>query len=180
MVIGKTTTIVFLFLTAAGLQGAPRQKVPHSGNQPGEGPSASANITATFDAVVLDSDEHMVFFYVFRNNSSQDYEIPGDASTRLFAVLARRRNATRELSAQEMRVRYPIVVHPHQVQIVTLHDMVRTYVVNDHLKMNPTLAEYARYEIVAKAAVRKSWPELSGFRLDDTRTGRSISLPRPF
>jgi hypothetical protein len=180
MVIGRAATLVSLFLAVIALQGAPRQSVPYSGNQAGEGPSASASITASFDAVVLDSDEHMVFFYVFRNNSSLDYEIPGDASTRLFAVLAGRKNATRQLSAQEMRVRYPIVVHPHQVQIVTLHDMVRIYVVNDHLKMNPTMAEYARYEIVAKAAVRKSWPELNGFRMDDTRTGQSISLPGPF
>jgi hypothetical protein len=180
MVIRRATTILFLLLAATALQGASPQDVPPSRNQPGGRLPASATITASFNALLLDPQQHMVFLYVFRNNSPQDYEIPGDASTHLFAVLAGRKNTSRELSAQEMHLRYPIVVHPHQVQIVTLHDMVHTYVVNDDLKMNPTTAEYAKYEIVAKAAVRKSWPELNGFRLDDTRIGQSISLPRPF
>jgi hypothetical protein len=179
MFTARTSVILFSLLAAAAVQSATRQTALNP-NRAGQKPPVSATIIATFDAVVLDSDEHMVFFYVFHNNSSQDYEIPGDPSTRLFAVLAGRKNSTRELSSEEMRVRYPIIIHPHQVQIVTLHDMVRAYVVNDHLKTNPTRAEYARYEIVAKAAVRKSWPELNGFRMDDTRTGQSISLPRPF
>jgi hypothetical protein len=172
--------MAFMVIAAATPQGASRQDAPHSGSQPEGRASGSPRIVATFNAVVQGPTGGMVYFYIFRNNSSQEYEIPGDASTRLYAVLAGRKHTARLLSAQEMYVRYPIVIHPHQVQIVTLHDKVRAYVVNDHLKMNPTREEYARYEIVARAAVRKSWPELNGFRMDDERTGQSILLPRPF
>jgi hypothetical protein len=180
MTIRGAATITLLFFAATALPAATRQKPTHPGNQPGARPPAVASITATFDGVVLDSEQHMVFFYVFHNSSAQDYEIPGGVSTRLFALLAARKNGTRELSDQEMRVRYPIVIHPHQVQIVPLHDMAHTYVVSVHLKQHPTKAEYDKYEIAVKAAVRKAWPELNGFRVEDTRTGQSISLPRPF
>jgi len=181
MTIQRAATVLLSFLAAAGLGGASPQHNPASAKPAETALPASPSITATGDGVLLDSTQHMVFFYVLHNSSSRDYEIPGDASTRLFALLAGTAdNTAHELPAEQMRLRYPIIVHPHQVQIITLHDMAHSYVVDDHLKMNPTPAEYAKYEVVAKAAVRKSWPELNGFRLDVSQAAQSISFPRPF
>ena len=137
----------------------------------------STSITATFDGVMLGTvTHHMVFFYVLKNNTDDDYTIADQTGVQLFAVQSSSRGQL--LPQEQMHLRYPIVVHAHQVQIIELSDQVHSYVVNDYLRENPKEPELRRYETFAYAAIRKSWRDLRGFRLYDTANKRLIDLPR--
>jgi hypothetical protein len=170
-ILRKGFQIALCWAALASLQAAPvPDKFP-------AGAWDSTSVTARFDDVMLGTvTQHMVFFYILKNNTDADYTIADQNSAQLFAVGPS--GGGQLLPQEQMHIRYPIVVHAHQVQIIELSDQVHDYVVNDRLRENPKEPELRRYETFAYAAIRKSWPELRGFRLYDSSGKRLINLPR--
>jgi hypothetical protein len=176
----KIIATVFLIFATNAVHGDAKQASSLCENTQSRQGEKSGDITASTDGVLLDGNQHMIFYYVLHNSGQQDYTIPSAAAVRLFALLAKPKGGSKQLSESDIWIVYPIIVHPGQGQIILLRDLVHTYAFDDHLKNNPTPAEYHNYEIAAKAAIRKSWPGLNGFRLCDTASQRVIILPRPF
>lgn len=173
-------TILFLSLAASGVHGDAKQAFSLCHEAQNGQQEKSGGITASPDGVLLDQNHHMIFYYVLRDSGQQDYIIPDGTAVRLFALLAGPKGNSKELSERDMQITYPIIVHPGQGQIIVLRDVTHTYPFHDHLRDNASPAEYDKYEIAAKAAIRKLWPELNGFRLCDTGSHQVITLPRPF
>jgi hypothetical protein len=176
-ILTRISRVVLCWVALASLQAAARTPATSSDNFP-SGSWDSTSITATFDGALLGTvTQRMVFFYVLKNNTDSDYTIADQNSVQLFAVGPSGNNG-QLLSIEQMYVRYPIVVHAHQVQIIDLSDHGHSYVVNDHLTENPKEPELRHYETFAYAAIHKSWPELRGFRLYDTSSKRLMNLPQ--
>jgi hypothetical protein len=172
----RISRIALCWFALVSLQASARPAVPLPGDFP-SGIWDATSTTATFDGVMLGAvTHHMVFFYVLRNNTNNEYTLSDQNSAQLFALGPS--GGGQLLKQEQMYLRYPIVVHAHQVQIIELSDQVHSYVVKDQLKENPKDPELHRYETFAYAAIRKSWPELKGFRLYDTANKRLINLPR--
>lgn len=173
---GKVFQIVVCWAALASLQAAAHPVAPAAESFP-SGTWDSTSITATFDGVMLGNvTKHMVFFYVLKNNTDAEYTIANQNGVQLFAVESSARG--RLLSQEQMHLRYPIVVHARQVQIIEFSDQVHSYVVKDLLRENPKEPDIHRYDTFAYAAIRKSWPQLKGFRLYDITGKRLINLPR--
>jgi hypothetical protein len=175
-ILRRISQIALCWTALASLQAAAGPTAPSPDSFP-PGDWDTTSITATFDGAMLGNvTQHMVFFYILRNNTDKEYTLADQNSAQLFAVGPP--GGAQLLRQKQMYIRYPIVVHAHQVQIIELSDQVHSYVVSDRLRENPKDADLRHYEIFAYAAIRKSWPDLKSFRLYDTANKRLMNLPR--
>jgi hypothetical protein len=133
---------------------------------------------ASFDGMVVDSSNHLIFYYVLENPGNQDYRILDGSGVTLMARLRRPTGALQQLSGDDVKVFYPILLPAGQRHVLQIRDLRRTYKHVKPLKLNPSSADTKVYEAGVAAALRQRWPNLDGFVLYDQATRRQIILPR--
>ena len=150
--------------------------------EPASKPVGSRNsdaIRATFDAVRIDDDHHLLFYYVLNNLTDQDYRIADGSNV---VVMAKRsgKSAPTELSATDIKVFYPIVLPAKQRHILVMRDLRRTYRFKSVIKEkeNPTPRQEQAEEKRLEALIDRVSPGFHGFVIFDKATNREIDLPK--
>ncbi len=138
----------------------------------------ATSITAKYDGLLVDSKYRMIYYFVLQNNTGHDFELAGQNGVQVYAAVAGQAGAAQLLPRSEMLIRYPVLVRAHQTQVIYLLDMKHDYGTREQLKEHYTERDMLQYQTTAKAAVRKTWPELNGFRIYNPATLRMIALPR--
>jgi hypothetical protein len=169
--------LCLLFCVPAG-SGALQHAARPAYATPPAGDWDPAFVHANFDGLIVDSSNHLIFYYVLENSSNQDYRILDGSGVTVMARLRRPRGALQQLSAADVKVFYPILLPTGQRHILQIRDLRRTYAHVKPLKLNPNPTDTQVYEAGVAAALRRRWPALDGLVLYDQSTRRQIILPR--
>ena len=137
-------------------------------------------IGVTFDAVRIDDGKHLLFYYVLKNLTDQDYRIADGSNIVVMAKRRGRRNALAKLSAKDIKVFYPITLPPKQRHILLMRDLRRTYNFKSELTEveNPTPEQEQAEQKRLQALINRISPSFNGFVIFDKATSREIDLPK--
>ena len=140
--------------------------------------SAKLDVLATLNSVEVDYHSQLLFFYLLRNKTQNDYQITEDSGAVLLLQQRNRKSPLQPVTRDEFRVVYPIVLHPAQQQVIMIRNLRDSYPEMGVLKLNADYHEFMSYEKKVKAYVDRQWPGFGGFILCDPRNQLRIDLPR--
>ncbi len=136
-------------------------------------------IQVTFDGVLVDENKHVLFYYVLNNMTDMDYRISDGSDVVVMGKQRGTKNTLVELSVEQVKVFYPIILPAKQRHILVIRDLRRTYKsFHGELKENPTPKEEQAYHNNLEALIDRLFPNFNGFVIFDKASSREIDLPK--
>jgi hypothetical protein len=138
----------------------------------------SAKILATMNSVQIDTHLQFLVFYLLRNQTQDEIDIPESSGAVLLLRSRKKKEPLQPVTQQDFKLIYPIILHPGQRQVIMIRDARDKYPELGILKLNADHAEYMRYEKKVEAYVDRQWPDFGGFVFCDPHDQVRIDLPR--